>query len=324
MNIRINNYVPSLDLAKGIGIILVIWGHTLCPSHFLINVFHMPLFFFISGMTFHSPDNVKDYIVKKINRIIIPWLFFTIVSILICLVIYHSPKLPSGWNFNGPLWFLQTLFVALSVYLVLERKLKGYWLSIAVYLLSFIGYCTAKNGIAESFPWHIMRALIALLFIHLGHMYNKLTDMQNFKEINFIILIVSVIVYAVSCYIAITTYSDCETYSFVNSDIYTFNVFLFLLASISGILMVISVSVIFQSIKIVNNMGKNSLIILCVHFPLIEYLNVLASKSFLYTFSLGKMVLMLLIVLLTILWSYAFILFCKKYIPQLTGYKNIL
>lgn len=324
MIIGVNHYSSSLDLAKGIGIILVILGHTLCPSHFLINVFHMPLFFFISGMTFHRSDKVRDFLIKKINRIIIPWLFFTSISILICLVIYRSPKSPSGWDFNAPLWFLQTLFVSLLVYVVLERKLKGYWLSIAVCLLSFIGYYTAKTGIAESFPWHIMRAFIALLFIHLRHMYNKLTGRKNLKKVNLIILAISFIVYVVSCYIAITHYSNCETYSFVNSDIYTFNVFLFLPASISGILIVVSVSVLFQSIKVINNMGKNSLIILCVHFPLIEYLNALAAESFLYTFSLGKVVLMFLIVFLIILWSYAFIWFSKKYIPQLTGYKNIL
>lgn len=38
-------YNPVFDFIKGIGIFLVVLGHTLCPSHFLINVFHMPLFF---------------------------------------------------------------------------------------------------------------------------------------------------------------------------------------------------------------------------------------------------------------------------------------
>ena len=83
-------YNPVFDFIKGIGIFLVVLGHTLCPSHFLINVFHMPLFFFISGMTFHDPDDIRNFILKKINRIMVPYVFFTILSVLICFLIYHN------------------------------------------------------------------------------------------------------------------------------------------------------------------------------------------------------------------------------------------
>lgn len=35
-------YLPWLDTAKGIGIILVIIGHSMFPMHTLIDSFHMP------------------------------------------------------------------------------------------------------------------------------------------------------------------------------------------------------------------------------------------------------------------------------------------
>ena len=38
-------YLDYLDLAKGIGILLVIMGHSLFPLHIAIDIFHMPLFF---------------------------------------------------------------------------------------------------------------------------------------------------------------------------------------------------------------------------------------------------------------------------------------
>ena len=43
-----------IDKAKGIGIILVILGHTICPPNikFWLYSFHMPLFFFLSGYVF--------------------------------------------------------------------------------------------------------------------------------------------------------------------------------------------------------------------------------------------------------------------------------
>ena len=47
-------YSPQIDLAKGIGILLVIVGHGLF-SNFAIDSFHMPLFFFLTGLTFTPP-----------------------------------------------------------------------------------------------------------------------------------------------------------------------------------------------------------------------------------------------------------------------------
>lgn len=50
----------SLDVAKGIGIILVVMGHTMSPimsgngvmeaAYQILYVFHMPLFFMLAGL----------------------------------------------------------------------------------------------------------------------------------------------------------------------------------------------------------------------------------------------------------------------------------
>lgn len=42
----------SIDIAKGIGIILVVYGHLACPVAREIFLFHMPLFFLLSGYFF--------------------------------------------------------------------------------------------------------------------------------------------------------------------------------------------------------------------------------------------------------------------------------
>lgn len=48
-----------VDIAKGIGIVLVVMGHACCPKipHGIIYSFHMPLFFSFRG--FLSADSVK-------------------------------------------------------------------------------------------------------------------------------------------------------------------------------------------------------------------------------------------------------------------------
>lgn len=60
-------YLPWLDTAKGIGIILVIIGHSMFPMHTLIDSFHMPLFFVLSGLTFSAKSTFRSFVAKKQN-----------------------------------------------------------------------------------------------------------------------------------------------------------------------------------------------------------------------------------------------------------------
>lgn len=54
--------IAWIDIAKGITILTVIWGHTLTidssPRN-LIFCFHMPLFFILSGFTLKPVKNKK-------------------------------------------------------------------------------------------------------------------------------------------------------------------------------------------------------------------------------------------------------------------------
>ena len=66
-----------LDILKGAGIILVVLAHVLKSSgggyERVIYFFHMPLFFFISGMTlFYSIERkikFKEFFMKKVKSI---------------------------------------------------------------------------------------------------------------------------------------------------------------------------------------------------------------------------------------------------------------
>lgn len=83
------------DCVKGIGILLVLLGHTLPAESFLRRViysFHMPLFFIVSGFFFKSklnktfPEVVKTVLIT----ILIPYVFFLLVWSCCC-----------GWLYRG-------------------------------------------------------------------------------------------------------------------------------------------------------------------------------------------------------------------------------
>ena len=83
MNKQRENWV---DIVKGIGIILVVMGHAGCPvlPHGIIYSFHMPLFFFLSGL-FINRQCEKDfctYVKKNFRSLLLPYFYFNILSII--------------------------------------------------------------------------------------------------------------------------------------------------------------------------------------------------------------------------------------------------
>lgn len=78
-----------IDILKGIGIILMVVGHSGAPKivNDIIFSFHMPLFFIASGWFFNEAclDNKKTYTTKKINTLYLPYLKWSI-----CFLILHN------------------------------------------------------------------------------------------------------------------------------------------------------------------------------------------------------------------------------------------
>lgn len=94
-NISNNNRLKYIDLLKGFGVVMVVIGH----MHYSENVdkliygFHMPLFFFISGYLYHTPDNVFVYIKRKFRTLLIPYFIVGIIYTLIDCFIKGSKVL---------------------------------------------------------------------------------------------------------------------------------------------------------------------------------------------------------------------------------------
>lgn len=76
-----NSRLTALDSLRGFGILLVVLGHTSWSAGLVswIFSFHMPLFFIISGMLFHERQFLDSF-KKKAARLLIPYLFFGIVT----------------------------------------------------------------------------------------------------------------------------------------------------------------------------------------------------------------------------------------------------
>lgn len=76
--------IEYIDLMKGICITLVVIVH--CNVSFpyeilnnLLQNLRMPLYFFLSGLFFKEYGCFSHFLIKKVNKLVIPYLFFSYI-----------------------------------------------------------------------------------------------------------------------------------------------------------------------------------------------------------------------------------------------------
>jgi fucose 4-O-acetylase-like acetyltransferase len=132
-----------IDILKGIGILFIVIGHIVSgPLRDFLYLFHVPIFFFLSGYLFKKPISKKSYILKKTTRLLVPYFSFlsgfTIILILATflinndtdnLIVLIESALLGGQSLTGWLsvfWFITSLFFTQVIYVYLQgldRKL---------------------------------------------------------------------------------------------------------------------------------------------------------------------------------------------------------
>lgn len=237
MDDTINRRIQEFDVAKGIGIILVILGHALPEESYwrlVIYSFHMPLFFFLSGAVIKfQKDSIslKDSVVFE-RKLLITYIFysgvFLIFDILVRLVILHRISIRGIiWDcyetatFFGinVLWFLASLVIGK----IIVRRLMAFKLArgiksfIMILLLFFIPCIIARNIPNPTTEWQrlfwypiiaILRAVVASSYILSGYVMkdkirnaiNKFNISNSYKiGVGYTLLLICVILS--SCYL---------------------------------------------------------------------------------------------------------------------------
>lgn len=192
--------IEWLDIAKGIGIFLVVYAHARAPYNRYIYNFHMPFFFLISGMLYKSGGDLKKYIVRKIQTLYIPFVFWNLLFIIGKSIIRHQKisfdnvlkvvlTLEKDGEFLGATWFLGSLFFVAVVYKILdyyiyETNLKKF------FLLGFF-MVWATIGFEITLPYMLSRTLICGFFYALGSFGKELFINIKLDRTNFVYAVVS-------------------------------------------------------------------------------------------------------------------------------------
>lgn len=174
-----------LDIAKGIGIIAVVIGHSIpkdvLPAHF-ISMWHMPLFFLISGLCFNSEKycNGTDctFLLRRTRGLMQPlataMLFFFAVYLLTGYD-YYTPGMLLETRLPFAMWFLITLFVCQIVYWLWCGAVKAVGKSLSskvepIFAIVCFGLVVAFNKFETSLPFGLQNVSQAIVFYGIGHM----------------------------------------------------------------------------------------------------------------------------------------------------------
>ena len=260
---RPENREALIDAAKGIGILCVFLGHLVpydSPVFRVIFNFHMPLFFFLSGMLFDPLRDTEPHaMLRRVWRTIgIPAVFFTLLGTVICVLtgqflrnnlmdwvrvgasFFHgSPE------YGGSIWFLTCLADAHIAFWFWCRYRQGKdnrfatpLFILSMYVLGFVGGTCIHPKILLGTPLMICSAPMAIVYYALGYyLKNRLRNILAALQARRLIpLVVATLLLAIEIPISLC---DCSP----NLAIPEFHAFFaFPVASALGIAAILSVA----------------------------------------------------------------------------------
>ena len=295
----------ALDIAKGIGILLVVLGH--CPHVWTpvkqwIYSFHVPLFFLLSGMVWdrasHEESGFFNYafLRKKALRLLVPGFLWGLGYLLARAVVSRSFKPESlGWLLYNtessiskagsltPLWFLSCMFVAACLFELLQwffcKKQLSKWILFGLSLV-FGALGLFLPVLDLGYPWNVDIAMLGLALMIWGYLARETMERLGGKP--WFCLLIGLAALAVLSFTYPLNLSNVsEKYVEVSDRIFG-NPALFLLDALCGWLFVLGISCFLADFSLisplVSRLGRDTIPILLLHKPVALALGVVFGK----------------------------------------------
>lgn len=272
-----------IDIAKGIGIFLVVLGHTRYPyTRDIIYSFHMPLFFFLSGYLFTLEKlevSFTVYLKKKIKGLYRPFLTFSIFYLIFNNFFVWIKFLPDRYyyslgeslsvlarnivflsdsQFSGTFWFIRNLFfLELMFFAVISVGVKYFSKSVIQYVVvvgvlsAVVCFVCSHFGIMPTFANIFGAAVFYLVGFLVRNYFYEILNFRYLKYIGFGFIVF--IGYNIKVDMVVNYYS-----SFLG----------FLLTGCVGSLAVLQICMMiarFRWARLFHVLGENSIYILCFH-----------------------------------------------------------
>ena len=339
---KMSKRIEFLDLAKGICIVLVVVYHLTAyygfhmPAADFFKAFRMPLYFFLSGLFFKTYSGFFDFLKRKVNKLLIPFLFwYLLCSVCITLIIYHVGGIVlenTGYttllkglvafifyeNFsNSAIWFLLCLFeVNIIFYIVLllaERYFKTNVISICIISL-FCGCLGVALGLLHvNLPMYIDSSMTALPFFVFGYIVNQYTPIispNKFDKFNIPI--------AIAMFLVVYCLAGHYSLKFNRFDSIRTAILIYPCGFL-GTMGVVLVAKALKRIPIISLWGRYSIMLLVTHkmlYQLFAPIGPIIGATIQWSYVIN--------LILTFSSYFLLIPFMKKYMPHVTAQKDVI
>lgn len=296
-----------IDLARGILILMVVFFHLPILTRSLANnletpvvmqvssiylPFFIPAFFVITGMCSNFSYIVKDFVISNTKHLIIPMLSLSFFARVIGWNIYDWSDFCSveGWSYAVVGYFILSLLISKSIYYFLHFiNLSLYWRGLITLLLLLLGIVMNKCGIYNFL--YFENALIFTFFIWLGDFLRNIHWERYAKYSLLVYLLLYVCMYVCRVGIPYVMLSICVSY---------LKIPLYLLLSVTGCLAIMWIARCLSHCRLIEQIGKNTLIIYYLHSSLLLQLGSILSSHIIVDSVLQYIILEMLLFVLTI------------------------
>lgn len=172
--------IEWIDIAKGISIILVVYGHCGLNSVPVIgawlHAYRMPFFFFVSGLLFSGGkyDTIMPFLQKRVKTLYIPYFVFSAILMLGIWLLddsrFSTPEhmlqyVKTGWE-GWALWFIPVLSLTEILFFFIT-KVRNEKRKIAILIfLAIIGRGAYLYELPN--PYNLWFVLTSVLFYGFG------------------------------------------------------------------------------------------------------------------------------------------------------------
>lgn len=276
----VKSRIHWVDVAKGVLILFLLIHHFGSASRlskvnskdfdfvfvwqFVFTSFFIQAFFFMSGYCSNFSKPVLIFIKDIIKQLIIPFLFFELLNCIIFNLDDISIRnMYSYWvEANGThLWFLNALIVSKVILYIIKSFYSDEWLLFISLLLLFFAVYLKQRDIGSNF-FCIRQCLGSVLFVALGYYVKNKSYMERFELLGWFFPIALLTMKLSGVTIPVFT---------ANMDVGFKSLFLFLFVSIAGVIFFSMICMKIAHSKFLEFLGRNTIIIYCVHFLFLQY-----------------------------------------------------
>lgn len=336
--------IEWIDTAKGLCILLVVLHHVSIFFHIgyplsdVFIAFRMPLYFILSGLFFKTYSGILDFSIRKINKLLIPYLFFfTVGGVILPVILFHCFDFrvwsykdygleAFSWIFseriisNPSIWFLICLFEVNLIFYFIQIICNQF--SSKTTICAIFSFVVGGIGLFMSWkhfdlPYFVDSALSATPFFFFGwYLRNNTTFLStNLSKTKKIVAVpLCIVVFLIIHYFS---FGRCGIMG--NSYGGLIGILHFYPYGIIGTLAILQLAHIMGLVPFISYIGRYSIIILCTHAYIIQLTGIVFSL-----FIENDSLLLLSTFLMTAVLNCAIIPIFLKWLPYVTAQKDIL